>query len=136
MSPRWRSCSGRRLRLPGEPVVIEKLAVVGDTFPADETDLFAAWLNPPREDGEPTGFGMPVRRPKTIVGEPAGDDEWCDVPPNESGAPSSSCMSIDMFDGSEAKSEDEALARLRLGSGIMLSYGISGEASGEWRGSA
>ena len=45
MSPRWRSCSGRRFRLPGELVMIEKLAVVGEIFPADdETDLFAMWL--------------------------------------------------------------------------------------------
>ena len=125
MSPRCLSCSGRRLRLPGEPVVIEKLAVVGEMFPADrtddDTDLFAAW----REDGDaPDGFGIPLgplSRAKTIVGDPAGEDECMDVPPNESGAPSSSCMSIDMFDGSEAKSEDEALARRRLGWGSMLS---------------
>ena len=40
MSPRWRSCSGRKFRLPGEPVMIENVAVVGEMFP-DETDLFA-----------------------------------------------------------------------------------------------
>ena len=45
MSPRWRSCSGRRFRLPGELVMMEKLAVVGEMLPADDdTDLFATWL--------------------------------------------------------------------------------------------
>ena len=38
ISPRSFSCSGRRLRLPGDPVSIEKFAVVGEMFP-DEADL-------------------------------------------------------------------------------------------------
>ena len=41
MSPKWRSCSGRKFKLPGELVMIEKLAVVGEIFPADDADLFA-----------------------------------------------------------------------------------------------
>ena len=52
MSPRWRSCSGRRFRLPGELVMMEKLAVVGEMLPADDdTDLFATWLYPLRDEG-------------------------------------------------------------------------------------
>jgi hypothetical protein len=40
MSPRCISCSGRKHRLPGEPVisVMEKFAVVGETFPAEDID--------------------------------------------------------------------------------------------------
>ena len=41
MSPNKISCSGRKKRLPGLPVVIEKFAVVGDMLAADAIDLFA-----------------------------------------------------------------------------------------------
>ena len=136
MSPKCRSCSGRRFRLPGEPVVIEKLTVVGEMFPADDTDLSAMWLYRDAGFGIPLG---PVSRPNTIVGDPAGDEPECiDAPPNESGMSPSSCMSIDMFDGSEANNEDDALTRRRL-DGPAMSYGASGACeadSGEPRASA
>jgi hypothetical protein len=46
MSPRCISCSGRRQRLPGDPVnsVTEKLTVVGETFPPEDTERLCECL--------------------------------------------------------------------------------------------
>ena len=133
MSTRCCSCSGRRLRLPGEPVIIEKLAVVGEMFPADDTDLFALWLKP-RDEG---ALGMelgeaPFRRANTIVGDPGGDEPFIDIAAKESGETPSSCMIIDMLDGRVAKTDDAPLIRFRLEGTkpSALSIGVSGEANG------
>ena len=122
MSPKWRSCSGRRFKLPGELVMIEKLAVVGEMFPADDADLFATWPKLRLDDR----FGMdeyapgllppePWIRARTIVGEPGGEDEWCEKAEKLSGGTPSSCIIIDMLDGSDAKTDEVALARFREG---------------------
>ena len=49
-----------------------------------------------------------------MVGEPAGEPECLERLPNEPGA-SLSSMSMGMLEGSEANSEEEPLARRRLG---------------------
>ena len=101
--------------------MIEKLAVVGEMFPADDADLFAMWPKLRLDDGfgmdeyEPRGLLAAWTRARTIVGEPGGEDEPCEKAAKLSGETPSSCMIMDMFDGSDANTDEAALARFRGG---------------------
>ena len=66
------------------------------------------------------------------MGEPPGEDEFMDMPVNESGETPSSCMIIDILDGRVAKTDDAPLIRFRLEGTkpSALSIGVSGEANG------
>ena len=123
--------------------MIEKLAVVGEIFPADDADLFAMWLKLRLDDG----FGMDEyvlgllpawTRARTIVGEPGGEDEPCEKAAKLSGETPSSCIIIDMLDGSVANTDEAPLARFR-GGGLNASVAsnadsrLAGGASGDER---
>ena len=65
MSTRCCSCSGRRLRLPGEPVIIEKPLSWERCF-LQTTALFALWLKPRDEGALGIELGeAPFRRANT-----------------------------------------------------------------------
>ena len=102
--------------------MIEKLAVVGEMLPADDdTDLFATWLYPLRDEGPlgideyALGLCPAFTRARTIVGEPGGEDEFWEKAAKPSGEAPSSCIIIDILDGSVAKTEDATLERFRCG---------------------
>ena len=102
MSPRSLSCSGRRLRLPGDPVNIEKFAVVGEIFPAVmavPVDVVLWWPKDPE---------LRDILDSVIVGD-GGDLECVE---NASGARPSSWRSIDIVLGGTGKIDEVVLKRL------------------------
>jgi hypothetical protein len=93
MSPRCISCSGLRDRLPGEPFIslIEKLAVVGEIPPPEDTDLLCPWRKLPSDS--------------------AGVGEGGDLDRIDGSRAFSSCINNDMLFGGIGKTEEAALRR-------------------------
>ena len=109
ISPRCISCSGRKHKLPGEPVisVIEKFAVVGDTFPFDIDRLCPCPCPCPCPC-------LPLMRGIAVESGCCGDtDREEDVAPPPGAARPSSVMSIVMLLGGMGNIDDVVLIRFR-----------------------